>query len=211
MEFYTYLWLREDGTPYYGGKGHGRRGFTSSQHTVKCPREVSRILIQSQASEQDALEAEQFLIEYYGRADLATGCLRNLTAGGDGVSGLIHSEKTKQRMREVHLNPSAETRQKIREANLGKVHRKEDYAPHRERWLGSRNPNFGRDMSGSKNPRFGKGKISNPEVLAIHEMWQGGQTQKVIALRFGVDPSHISRILSGEKRLLRPAQLAISL
>jgi hypothetical protein len=66
-------------------------------------------------------------------------------------------------------------------------------------------------MSGSKNPRFGKGKISNPEVLAIHEMWQGGQTQKVIALRFGVDPSHISRILSGEKRLLRPAQLAISL
>jgi len=80
--FYTYLYLRYDGTPYYVGKGSGNRAF-SSQHRVKPPTNTTRIMIQEFPSEQDAFEAEKFLIAYYGRIDQGTGCLRNLTDGGE--------------------------------------------------------------------------------------------------------------------------------
>jgi len=81
--YYSYLWLREDRTPYYAGKGKGNRAFTSKDHGVHCPKEKERIVIYSAESEADAFETEIALIWYYGRKDLGTGCLRNLTNGGD--------------------------------------------------------------------------------------------------------------------------------
>ncbi len=125
--FYTYLWLREDGTPYYVGKGKGNRGFKSKGHRHPCPP-VERIITQNWDTEEEAFEAEKFLILYYGRVDKGTGCLRNLTEGGEkppnrkgkslstehrnkisegnkGVSrglGKTHSENTKRRMRHKH-------------------------------------------------------------------------------------------------------------
>lgn len=94
--YYTYLWLRYDGTPYYVGKGSGRRAFTSKSHGVHRPADKSRILVQHCVSEQEAFEAEIFFIEYYGRQDLGTGCLRNLTDGGEGGSGF--SEEVRKKM-----------------------------------------------------------------------------------------------------------------
>jgi hypothetical protein len=81
--FYVYLWLREDGTPYYVGKGTKNRGFISSAHGVHCPSEIQNILVQEHPSEADAFEAEKFFISYWGRLDQGTGCLRNLTEGGE--------------------------------------------------------------------------------------------------------------------------------
>jgi hypothetical protein len=98
--FYTYLWLREDGTPYYAGKGSGRRGFISGKHGgLHRPKDGLRIILQEHLSEADAFEAEKFLISYYGRLDTKTGCLRNLTDGGEGGSGNIPSESHKERVR----------------------------------------------------------------------------------------------------------------
>jgi hypothetical protein len=106
-DFYTYLWLRKDGMPYYVGKGKGDRAFVNTGHAVKHPPK-DRILIQEFPCVEDALEAEKFLISYYGRKDLGTGCLRNRTDGGDGA-----------------LNPSVETRRKISYSRAGKPASKE--------------------------------------------------------------------------------------
>ncbi len=95
--FYTYLWLREDGTPYYVGKGKGIRGFSVRTHRIHPPAELSRIITQEYESEADALFAEKFLIAAYGREDLSTGTLLNLTDGGDqppSAKGLKRSKET---------------------------------------------------------------------------------------------------------------------
>lgn len=102
MQFYTYLWLREDGTPYYVGKGSGSRAFKTDDHGVKCPKDLERILVQPQPSEDSAFEVERFLISFYGRRDLKSGCLRNLTSGGDGASGLRWTLEQRKRLSESH-------------------------------------------------------------------------------------------------------------
>lgn len=105
VEFYNYLWLREDGTPYYVGKGKGNRAFSNKYHIQKCPP-LNRIVLFPAESEQEAFETEKALIWYYGRKDLGTGCLRNLTDGGDGASGYKTTPEVRARMKAGHArNP----------------------------------------------------------------------------------------------------------
>lgn len=83
MRFYTYTWNRSDGTPYYVGKGSGRRAFTSYAHGVHRPEDRARILIQYWESEGKAFDMEKWWIALWGRKDNGTGILRNLTDGGE--------------------------------------------------------------------------------------------------------------------------------
>ena len=82
-KFYTYLWLREDGTPYYVGKGSGRRAYQSQGHLMRRPKDRRNIQITPHATEAEAFEDERRLIKWFGRQDLGTGCLHNFTDGGD--------------------------------------------------------------------------------------------------------------------------------
>lgn len=151
--FYTYIWLREDGTPYYVGKGSGRRGFISNCHKVRRPIEDENILIQEFASEEDAFLAEMFLISFYGRKDLGEGSLQNHTNGGDtGPSrlGKRHSAESIEKMRKAKRgNTSAlghrlskEARTRIGEINRRRIVSEETRQKNREcalrRWHSER-------------------------------------------------------------------------
>jgi len=78
--FYTYLWLREDGSPYYVGKGRGHRAFRKGSPSR------DRIVVQRWLDEATAFAYEKYLIDFWGRKDLQTGSLINLTDGGEGMS-----------------------------------------------------------------------------------------------------------------------------
>jgi len=144
--FYTYAYLREDRTPYYIGKGTGRRIYSTNRKGLKPPKDKSRIILLKQnLPEEEAFKHEIYMIVVFGRIDLGTGILHNKTDGGEGTSnpsketklrivqsrfGYTHSEKTKRKISEVnkgriHLE---ETKEKISTAKKGKILSKEHKA-----------------------------------------------------------------------------------
>lgn len=87
-DFYVYVYLREDGSPYYIGKGKGDRAYYKLKGEVNPPPDKTRIVIlKDNLEESVAFQEEINLINLYGRKDLGTGILRNKTNGGDGPSG----------------------------------------------------------------------------------------------------------------------------
>jgi hypothetical protein len=99
-KYYTYAYLREDRTPYYIGKGSGRRIYSKKGRPCGRPKDKSRIIFLKQnLTEEDAFRHEKYMIAVFGRKDLGTGILYNKTNGGEGTSGFKHTEETKKKFR----------------------------------------------------------------------------------------------------------------
>lgn len=94
--YYVYAWVREDGSPYYIGKGKGDRAYQKKRKFI--PPKERIVILESSLTEEEAFEIERHYISEYGRKDLGTGILRNKTDGGEGISGFSHSEDTKRRI-----------------------------------------------------------------------------------------------------------------
>ena len=129
-EFYTYTYFYND-VPIYVGKGkenryrdHFNNKTRLGNFLCKRLREGLRLVpdITYFENEKEALDYEIELISFYGRDDTGTGTLFNLTEGGEGISGLIHTEETRQKIRDAILGKtlSVETKRKMSEAKLGK-------------------------------------------------------------------------------------------
>lgn len=93
--YYVYQYLREDMTPYYIGKGSKGRAY-KSRRAIPKPKDKNRIqIIAHKLSESEAFLLEMKLIQLYGRKDLGTGILRNMTNGGEGSSGSVWTKEAK--------------------------------------------------------------------------------------------------------------------
>lgn len=104
--FYTYAYLRKDRTPYYIGKGCGYRITHPGRRIRKPPTKDRIIFLKQNLTEEEAFKHEKYMIAVFGRKNNGTGILRNLTDGGEGSSGYV---------------PTQETRDKISLANKGKT------------------------------------------------------------------------------------------
>lgn len=156
--YYVYAFLRHSDsdhgkrlTPYYIGKGTGERAFYRNRRGAKAPLDHAFIVfVQEGLTEQEALDLERYCIALYGRVDNGTGILRNLTDGGEGVSGLKFSEESRRRLSESHMGHrhSEETRKKMSRSRSGPG-----------------NPNYGKKgmvsaFKGRKHSEESKRKIS---------------------------------------------------
>jgi len=102
--YYIYSYLRENHSPYYIGKGKEGRAFTKGYKEVRPPQDKSKVkILKANLTEEEAFALEKLYILMFGRKDLGTGILRNKTDGGDGASGAIRSEETKEKIRQANL------------------------------------------------------------------------------------------------------------
>ena len=130
--YYTYAYSREDKTPYYIGKGSGKR-ILNKKRLCKIPKDKNRIIFLKQnLTEEDAFKHEIYMIEVFGRKDLGTGILHNRSDGGEGASGAIRTDEFKNNLRKINMGKklSESHIEKLRIANIGK-----------------NNPNYGKTVS----------------------------------------------------------------
>jgi hypothetical protein len=119
--FYTYAYLREDRTPYYIGKGCGRRICDNNGRPCKKPADVSRIIFLKQnLTEEEAFKHEIYMIAVFGRKDLGSGILHNKSDGGEGSRGYNHTDEAKKKITisKMGHSVSEKTKQKLREHNV---------------------------------------------------------------------------------------------
>jgi hypothetical protein len=153
--FYVYGHYLPSGELKYVGKGQKYRAWDFT-HRSKVWKNYAKKhgfyvkLLAEDVPEAEAFELETFVIDFFGRQDKKTGSLINLTDGGDGASGAVRTEETKEKIRQAKIayhplrgkklpkewaekcrlgsigkNISLESRVKISLANTGKKRTKE--------------------------------------------------------------------------------------
>lgn len=110
--FYTYAYLRKDGRPYYIGKGKGKRAY-EKKHSAYVPTKDRILILKENLTEEEAFTHEIYMISVYGRKDIGTGILYNLTDGGEGPSGRVFTEEQRKKMGDMRRGKSRPRQSKI--------------------------------------------------------------------------------------------------
>lgn len=194
---YVYCYLRNKdsatapaGTPYYIGiASNEHRPFKSHRKTPVPANKAFVRILRSGLSWYDACKWEQFYIKRYGRKDVGTGFLRNLTDGGEGSTGAKISEETRAKMSAAlkGKTPTEQTRAKISAAKKGMAFSAEHCA---NLSAARKNPSFetrlkmseaqkGKTFSAEHCAKISeslKGKTKSPEARANMSAAQKGKT-----------------------------------
>ena len=119
-QFYIYIHRKPDGTPFYVGKGHGKRAYKRTNrnphHTALFAKYGDEIIIDiiNAESEQHAFQLEREHIAMFKDQGYR---LANQTDGGEGVTGYQFDNETIERIAEINRTKvrSDEFKQRVSE------------------------------------------------------------------------------------------------
>lgn len=179
--FYTYAYLREDGTPYYIGKGSGKRKFVAHKGrkgsiVIGLPPEDRILVLKENLTEEEAFKHEIYMIGVFGRKDNHTGILRNQSNGGEGSSGHKKSEEWKKNQSEYlkKNNPmhNKEALERMRKSQTGKKQSKDTIEKRKETIL----KNGGVKLTPEQRKKISEGNKGKPKSeahkQAMREAWK---------------------------------------
>lgn len=110
--FYVYQYLREDGTPFYIGKGSKNRINDSHLPWIQIPAPEYRQIIKAGLTENEAYDLELKIIKKYGRK-IDGGILENKQISRwSEKAGWKHSEETKRKISEA-ITGTRKTKQQL--------------------------------------------------------------------------------------------------
>lgn len=211
--YYVYAYVRSKdsqtakaGTPYYIGKGKGKRAI-QNHPGISVPSDKTKIiLIEQRLTNVGACAIERRLIRWYGRKDLGTGILLNRTSGGEGGKG--GSKKSRI--------VSEKRRKQISEAGKGRIHSEESKRKISLSKIGKKRGEFSttwrenlskgaRDRDRSKMKPFPEelkkhySKIYSIPVYCItNDTWY--DSKKVAAVELGLKAGNIGHCLLGHQK-----------
>ncbi len=111
-QIYVYIYRLLDGTPIYVGKGSrwrfrdhfGPKYKTRLAHKLRKLRKEEGYSLYPEFifldNDEEALSLEISLIAEFGRLDMGTGTLYNLTDGGEGTAGWVMTEEARTKRKE---------------------------------------------------------------------------------------------------------------
>ena len=137
---YVYRHVREDkNEPFYIGIGTiGKRdkkyyrAFCAKRNNEIWNRIVSKSsyyveIVQSNLTWEEAVKMEKYFIGLYGKICDGSGILSNITNGGEGCYGMIHSSETRDKisLKKLGAKLTADHKLKISKANKGLIRSEE--------------------------------------------------------------------------------------
>ncbi len=126
----VYVHRKPNGEVFYVGiSNNGKRPYSNEGRSKYWHRIVNKYgytieIMCKNLTRHEANEIEIYLIYYYGRKDLNTGSLVNMTKGGDGCVGKIVSRETRLKQSNSKLgdkNPKTKSK-KVIDTSTGEIY-----------------------------------------------------------------------------------------
>jgi hypothetical protein len=214
---YIYRHIRKDtNVPFYIGIGSDEtyRRANSKYHRNNHWKSITNIteyeveILMDNINYEFAKEKEKEFIFLYGRTDFKKGSLCNKTDGGDGCTGLVHTEEAKIKVSKFNKGKIISEKQK---ESVSKFHKgKKLSQEHKDKIslskLKEKNPMYGKKRSEEaklKTSLLNQGelnkssKITNEIVLEIRRLHKTENiSSRKLSLKFNLSKSNILNIVN---------------